>query len=514
MNKLDHIVGENKSVEKLHHFIGGAKSEGKTERFGPVYNPSTGEEIAVCPYATAADVNEAVEVADKAFHAWRKTPVAKRVEVLFKFRTLLIDATEELAITIGRENGKTISDAKGEISRAIEAVDFAINAPHLLKGEHSSDVGGNINSFSIKQPLGVVTCISPFNFPVMVPVAMTTMALVCGNSVVLKPSERVPNSALFISELWEKAGLPAGVWSVVNGDKEAVDALITHPKVMAVSFVGSTKVAEYIYEEASRHHKRVAAFGGGKNHMIIMPDADIDFAVNSFLGAAYGAASQRCMALSVAMPVGENTAEVFVEKLRKRVEELKVGSYDNEEADFGPVITQQSKDNVLKSIEDSLREGAKLCVDGRDPDAGKNNNGYYLGATLLDNVTPEMEIYREEVFGPARIVVRVNNLSEAIDLVNDHEFGNGVTIFTQSGPAAREFTEKVEVGMVGVNVPIPIPVGYHNFGGWKRSKFGESHMFGPDTVRFFTKIKTISERWPENTDNKKGAAFDFPSNRN
>lgn len=514
MNKLDQVIDEEKLVDKLYHFIGGRESEGEIERYGHVYNPSTGEKTAVCPYATATEVNEAVEAAEKAFKVWKNTPVAKRVEVLFKFRTLLINATDKLAITIGQENGKTISDAKGEISRAIEAVDFAINAPHLLKGEHSTDVGGDINSFSIKQPLGVVTCISPFNFPVMVPVAMTTMALACGNSVVLKPSERVPNSALFISELWKKAGLPDGVWSVVNGDKEAVDALITHPKVMAVSFVGSTKVAEYIYEEASRHHKRVAAFGGGKNHMIIMPDADIDFAVNSFLGAAYGAASQRCMALSVAMPVGEKTADAFVEKLKKRVEELKVGSYDDVEADFGPVITQQSKDNVLQSIEDSLQEGAKLCVDGRDPDVGKDTNGYYLGATLLDNVTPDMEIYREEVFGPARIVVRVKNLNEAIDLVNSHEYGNGVTIFTQSGPAAREFTEKVEVGMVGVNVPIPIPVGYHNFGGWKRSKFGESHMFGPDTVRFFTKIKTVSERWPETKDNKKDAAFDFPSNRN
>ena len=511
MTEINRSVSVGKSVDKLYHFMGGVRKEGKAYRYGAVYNPSTGEKTALCPYATVQEVNEAVVGAERAFKGWRKTAVAKRVEILFKFRTLLVDATEELAIIIGQENGKTISDAKGEIYRAIEAVDFAMNAPHLLKGEHSSNVGGDINSFSIKEPLGVVTCIAPFNFPVMVPVAMTTMALACGNSVILKPSERVPNSALFISELWVKAGLPAGVWSVVNGDKEAVDALITHPKVMAVSFVGSTKVAEYIYEEASGHHKRVAAFGGGKNHMIIMPDADMDFTVNAFIGAAYGAASQRCMALSVAMPVGEKTAEVFVDKLKKRVEELKVGSYDDAEADFGPVITQQSKEQILKSIEDSLKEGAKLCVDGRNPEVGENDNGYYLGATLLDGVTPEMEIYREEVFGPARIVVRVNSLDEAIDLVNGHEYGNGVTIFTQNGPAARKFTEEIEVGMVGVNVPIPIPVGYHNFGGWKRSKFGEGHMFGPDTARFFTKIKTVSERWPESKANNKEAAFDFPS---
>lgn len=499
-------------MNKLYHFIGGEKVEGSSDRYGSVYNPSTGEETALCPYASTEEVNIAVDLADKAAKDWKKISVGRRMEVFFRFRSLLVDATEELAVVIGQENGKTITDAKGEINRAIEAVDFAINSPHLLKGEYSSNVGGDINAFSIKQPLGVVTCIAPFNFPVMVPVAMSTMALACGNAVILKPSERVPNSALFISELWKQAGAPAGVWSVVNGDKEAVDALISHPKVMAVSFVGSTKVAEYIFEESSRHHKRVAAFGGGKNHMIIMPDADIEFAVNAFLGAAYGAASQRCMAISAAMPVGEETAERFVEALKERVKELKVGSYDDESADFGPVITEQSKDNVLKSIEDSLLEGAQLCVDGRTPEAEKDSKGFYLGATLLDHVTPDMKIYKEEVFGPARIVVRVNSLDEAIELINDHEYGNGVTIFTESGPAARKFTEEIEVGMVGVNVPIPIPVGYHNFGGWKRSKFGDGHMFGPDTVRFFTKIKTVSERWPE-TKTDHNTSFAFPSNR-
>ncbi|MCO0600810.1 CoA-acylating methylmalonate-semialdehyde dehydrogenase [Peribacillus butanolivorans] len=499
-------------TKKLTHFIGGEMKAGKSERFGNVYSPSTGEVINLCPYASVEDVNETVDVAHAAFTAWKNTSVGKRVEVIHRFRSLLVEETERLANIIGLENGKTIDDAKGEISRGIESVDFAINAPHMLKGEYSVNVGGNINAFSMKQPLGVVAAISPFNFPAMVPLAMTTMAVACGNAVILKPSERVPNAALFISELWKKAGLPDGIWSVINGDKEAVDAILKNQKVHAISFVGSTRVAEYIYHEGCRNNKRVAAFGGGKNHMIIMPDADLDQAVNAFLGAAYGSASQRCMAISAAMPIGEKTAEAFVAKLKTRVEELKVGAYNDENADFGAVITQESKNTIIKYIDESLEEGAELCVDGRNPEICETNKGFYLGATLLDHVTPEMKIYRDEVFGPARIVVRVNNLDEAIALVNNHEFGNGVTIFTESGAAARKFSEQIEVGMVGVNVPIPIPVGYHNFGGWKRSKFGEGHMFGPDTVRFFTKTKTVSERWPESKEIENKTDFSFPSN--
>ncbi|MFC9599217.1 CoA-acylating methylmalonate-semialdehyde dehydrogenase [Peribacillus butanolivorans] len=499
-------------TKKLTHFIGGEMKAGKSERFGNVYSPSTGEVINLCPYASVEDVNETVDVAHAAFTAWKNTSVGKRVEVIHRFRSLLVEETERLANIIGLENGKTIDDAKGEISRGIESVDFAINAPHMLKGEYSVNVGGNINAFSMKQPLGVVAAISPFNFPAMVPLAMTTMAVACGNAVILKPSERVPNAALFISELWKKAGLPDGIWSVINGDKEAVDAILKNQKVHAISFVGSTRVAEYIYHEGCRNNKRVAAFGGGKNHMIIMPDADLDQAVNAFLGAAYGSASQRCMAISAAMPIGEKTAEAFVAKLKTRVEELKVGAYNDENADFGAVITQESKNTIIKYIDESLEEGAELCVDGRNPKICETNKGFYLGATLLDHVTPEMKIYRDEVFGPARIVVRVNNLDEAIALVNNHEFGNGVTIFTESGAAARKFSEQIEVGMVGVNVPIPIPVGYHNFGGWKRSKFGEGHMFGPDTVRFFTKTKTVSERWPESKEIENKTDFSFPSN--
>lgn len=505
------IKSKNK-VSTLTHFIGGEMVDGKSGRFGDVYNPSTGEVIAQVPLATKEEVVETIQKAQDAFPAWRKTSVARRVEVIQRFRALLVEETDRLAELIGRESGKTIADAKGEISRGIESVDFAMNAPHMLKGEYSVNVGGNINSFSVKQPLGVVTAIAPFNFPVMVPLAMTSMAVACGNSVILKPSERVPHSALLISELWQKAGLPAGVWSVVNGDKEAVDELLSNPLVTAISFVGSTKVAEYIYHEGSRHNKRVAAFGGGKNHMIIMPDADVDQAVTAFLGAAFGAASQRCMAISAAIPVGEKTAELFTEKLKERVAELKVGPYHDEQVDFGPVITQQSKDLVVKYIEESLEEGAQLAFDGRNPEICQTDKGFFLGPTLLDHVTTDMKIYKEEVFGPARIVVRVSSLDEAIEMINNHELGNGVTIFTNNGAAARKFTEEIEVGMVGVNVPIPIPVGYHNFGGWKASKFGEGHMFGPDTVRFFTKSKTVSERWPDADTIGQKTDFSFPSN--
>ena len=500
------------TVKTLNHFIGGVMTPGKSERFGNVYAPSTGELIGLCPLATTEEVNEAVEVAHTAFEKWKRISVGKRVEVLYRFRSLLVEETNRLAEIIGLESGKTISDAKGEVVRGIESVDLAINAPHLLKGEYSVNVGGNINSFSLKQPLGVVAAISPFNFPAMVPLAMTSMAVAVGNAVILKPSEKVPNAALFISELWKKAGLPDGVWTVINGDKEAVDAILRNPKIHAISFVGSTPVAEYVYHEGTKNNKRVAAFGGGKNHMVIMPDADLDQAVTAFLGAAYGSASQRCMAISAAMPVGEKTAEAFVAKLKARVEELKVGAYDDENADFGAVITQQSKDTVIKYINESLEEGAVLTVDGRNPELNAPDKGFYLGPTLLDHVTPDMKVYRDEVFGPARIVVRVNTLDEAIKLINNHEFGNGVTIFTESGPASRKFVEEIEVGMVGVNVPIPIPVGYHNFGGWKRSKFGEGHMFGPDAARFFTKSKTVSERWPEAKEENK-TEFSFPSNQ-
>ncbi|QUW21378.1 CoA-acylating methylmalonate-semialdehyde dehydrogenase [Sporosarcina sp. Marseille-Q4063] len=497
-------------IEKLSHFINGEKVEGKSGRYGDVNNPSLGVKIAEVPLASAEEVGEVVELAKKGFEVWSKISVARRMEVLHKFRALLVENTDKLARLTGKENGKTIDDAKGEISRAIESVDFALGAPHLLKGDHSVNVGGEINSYSMHKPLGVVTCIAPFNFPIMVPVAMSTMAVAVGNAMILKPSEKVPLSALLISELWTEAGLPAGVWNVVNGDKEAVDALLEHKDVKAVSFVGSTPVAEAIYEKGTKHHKRVQAFGGGKNSMIIMPDADIETTVNSFIGAAFGGTSQRCMAISTAIPVGEKTADAFVAALKEKIKELKVGTFDDESADFGALISAESKVNVLGAIEKAIEEGAVVAADGRNPEVA-HEDGFYLGATLLDHVTTDMKIYKEEVFGPARIVVRVNTLEEAIDLINEHEFGNGVTIFTDSGSAARTFTENIEVGMVGVNVPIPIPVGYHNFGGWKRSTFGEGQMFGPDTVRFFTKRKTVSERWFDTSYNESKTDFSFPS---
>ena len=500
---------ETVTLETVTHYINGEKVEGKNGKFGYVYSPSTGQKIATVPYASAEEVDEAIQLAKVAASKWANTSIGKRVEVLFKFRQLLVEHTDEIAQLIGKENGKTISDAKGEISRGIESVDLAIGAPQILKGEHSVNVGGEINAYSMKQPLGVVTCISPFNFPFMVPVAMSTMAVAVGNAVILKPSEKVPCTAQVISELWEKAGLPAGIWNVVNGDKDTVDAIITHKDIQAISFVGSTKVAKIIYETGTKHNKRVNAFGGGKNHMVIMPDADIDRAVDSFLGAAYGSASQRCMAISVAMPVGKKTAEVFTAKLKEKVEKLKAGSYDDETADFGAIISAEAKQSILNAINEAVKEGANIVVDGRNPDV-ENEEGFYLGATLLDNVTPDMNVYKEEVFGPVRAIVPVDSIDESIQLINDHLYGNGVAVFTNSGRDARKFTQEIEVGMVGVNVPIPIPVGYYHFGGWKASRFGEGQMFGPDTARFFTKTKMVSERWFDQSYSDE-TNFDFPS---
>lgn len=498
-------------VRELQHFINGTLVSGTSGRFSNVYNPSTGEVIARVPLATKEEVREAIAKANAAFPVWKKFSAGKRAEIVQRFRQLITQNIDELIEVICEESGKTKEDAKGEITRGLESVDLAINVAHMTKGEYSVNVGGGINAYSAKYPLGVVAAIAPFNFPVMVPLAQTSMAVAVGNSVILKPSEKVPVSALYISNLWKEAGLPDGVWTVINGDKEAVDELLENKTIEAISFVGSTPVAEYIYQTGTSHNKRVSAFGGGKNFMIVMPDADLEKTANAFLGAAYGAASQRCMAISGAIPVGKDTADQFVAILKEKIENLKIGPYTDETADFGPVITQQSKDAVINAINKAIEEGAELVVDGRNPSINQKSNGFYLGPTLFDNVTPSMEIYEQEVFGPARIVVRVDSLQEAIDLINDHELGNGVTIFTNNGAAARKFSEEIEVGMVGINVPIPIPVGYYNFGGLKRSKFGEGFMFGPDQARFFTKVKTISERWIEE-DEVSVTTFSFPSN--
>lgn len=500
-------------VRELQHFINGTLVSGTSGRFSNVYNPCTGEVIARVPLATKDEVKDAIEKAKAAFSKWKGLSAGKRAEVVQRFRQLITENQDELMEVICEESGKTKEDAKGEIIRGLESVDLAINVAHMTKGEYSVNVGGGINAYSAKYPLGVVAAIAPFNFPVMVPLAITSMAVAVGNSVILKPSEKVPVSALYISNLWKEAGLPDGVWTVINGDKEAVDELLENKTIEAISFVGSTPVAEYIYQTGTRHNKRVAALGGGKNFMIVMPDADLEKTANAFLGAAYGAASQRCMAISGAIPVGKETADRFAAILKEKIENLKVGPYTDETVDFGPVITQQSKDAIIDAINKAVDEGAQLVVDGRNPSINQTSNGFYVGPTLFDHVMPSMEIYEQEVFGPARIIVRAESLQEAIDLINDHELGNGVTIFTNSGAAARKFQEEIEVGMVGVNVPIPIPVGYHNFGGFKRSKFGEGYMFGPDQARFFTKVKTISERWLE-ADDETATTFAFPSNEN
>lgn len=497
-------------VNVLTHFIGGEMVEGKSGRFGSVYNPTTGEVIAQVPLATTEETKEAIERAQAAFPAWRDLSVAKRAEVLLKFRNLLTDNIDKLIQIICTESGKTIEDAKGEITRGIESVDLAIGAPHLMKGEYSVNVGGQINAYSAKYPLGVVAAISPFNFPIMVPLAQTSMAVAVGNAVILKASERVPMTALFVSELWKKAGLPDGIWTVINGDKDAVNELLENPSVQAISFVGSTPVARYIYETGAKYGKRVTALGGGKNNMVVMPDADLEQVADAFIGAAYGAASQRCMAISTLMPVGEKTADRIVAILKRKIAGLKVGAYTEPDTDFGPVISEQSKEAILAAIERGEEEGAEVVCDGRELTIVKESKGFFIGPTLFDHVKPGMEIYEQEVFGPARNIVRVASLEEAIELINKHELGNGVTIFTNDGAAARKFTTEIDVGMVGVNVPIPIPVGYHNFAGFKGSRFGDGVMFGPEQARFFTKTKTISERWVTPASTK--STFAFPSN--
>jgi malonate-semialdehyde dehydrogenase (acetylating) / methylmalonate-semialdehyde dehydrogenase len=499
------------SVKKLSHFINGQLVEGKSGNYANVYNPSTGEVIAEVPLATAEETRAAIEAAKTAFPAWRDVSVAKRAEVVMRFRNLITENIEELLTIICTESGKTIEDARGEITRGLESVDLAIGAPHLVKGEYSVNVGGQINAYSAKYPLGVVAAISPFNFPIMVPLAQTSMAIAVGNAVILKASEKVPMTSLYVSELWKKAGLPDGIWTVVNGSKEAVNELLENPTVQAISFVGSTPVAKYIYETGAKYGKRVTALGGGKNNMVVMPDADLEQVANAFMGAAYGAASQRCMAISTIMPVGEETANQLVSILKEKIRNLKVGSYTEEGTDFGPVISKESKESIVNAIELAEQQGATVVTDGRKLNIVDESNGYFLGPTLLDHITPHMDIFEQEVFGPTRNVVRVSSLSEAIDLINAQELANGVTIFTNDGAAARKFTTEIDVGMVGVNVPIPIPVGYHNFAGFKGSRFGEGHMFGPDQARFYTKTKTVSERWPEVTE-KTASTFAFPSN--
>ncbi len=475
-----------------------------------VFNPSTGEVSKQVALASKATVEEAIAAAQAAYPAWRNTPPAKRARVMFRFKELLEQNADRIVKLIGEEHGKIAHDAMGELQRGIENVEYACYAPELLKGEHSKNVGPAIDSWSELQPLGVVAGITPFNFPAMVPLWMYPMAIVCGNCFVLKPSERDPSSTMLVAELLQEAGLPAGVLNVVNGDKEAVDTLLTDERVKAVSFVGSTPIAEYIYSTANANGKRCQALGGAKNHAIVMPDADMDNAVNQLLGAAFGSSGERCMALSVAVAVGDEAADTLVAKMKQAMEPLKVGAYSDSSNDFGPVITKAHQEKVVGYINSAEEQGANVVVDGRNPEVPGHENGFFVGGTLIDKVTPEMRSYQEEIFGPVLQVVRVNSMQEAMDLIDAHEYGNGTCIFTRDGEAARYFSDNIQVGMVGINVPLPVPVSYHSFGGWKRSLFGDLHAYGPDSVRFYTKRKTVTQRWPS-AGVREGAQFAFPS---
>ena len=496
-------------MNTVGHLINGQISTAG-DRTQPVYNPSTGEisrNVALAPRAT---VEEAIAAAQAAYPQWRATPPIKRARIMFRFKELLEQNADRICELIGEEHGKIKHDAMGELQRGIENVEYACGAPELLKGEHSRNVGPNIDAWSEFQPLGVVAGITPFNFPAMVPLWMYPMALVCGNCFVLKPSERDPSSTLFIAQLLQEAGLPDGVMNVVNGDKEAVDTLLEDPRIQAVSFVGSTPIAEYIYRTASAHGKRCQALGGAKNHAIVMPDADMDNAVNQLLGAAFGSSGERCMALSVAVAVGDAAGDALVAKMSEAMQSLTVGACYENSNDFGPVITCQHRDKVVGYINSAEKQGATIVVDGRNPQVAGYENGFFVGGTLIDNVTPDMVSYQEEIFGPVLQVVRVNTMEEAMELINDHEYGNGTCIFTRDGEAARYFTDHIQVGMVGVNVPLPVPVAYHSFGGWKRSLFGDLHAYGPDGVRFYTRRKAITQRWPS-AGVREGVEFSMPT---
>jgi len=493
-------------MKQISHFINGQITE-PGQRSAPVFNPALGEHVAEVSLAPVETVEEAISVAKEAFQSWSKVTPLNRSRILFKFKMLLDERIDELAKVISAEHGKVFEDAKGEIIRGTEVVEFACGIPHLLKGEMTEQVGSDVDAYSVSQPLGVVAGISPFNFPAMVPMWMWPVAIACGNTFVLKPSEKDPSASLLIAQWLKECGLPDGVFNVVNGDKEAVDVLLTHQDIQAVSFVGSTPIAEYIYSTASQHGKRVQALGGAKNHMVVMPDADIDSAVNALMGAAYGSAGERCMAISVAVAVGD-IADELVDKLATKTRELKIGNGENHGLDMGPLVTKEHLNKVTGYVNQGVKEGANLIVDGRDIQVDGHANGYFLGGCLFDNVTTDMTIYQEEIFGPVLCVVRVPDYATAAKLINNHEYGNGTSIFTRSGAVARKFTHDIQVGMVGVNVPIPVPMAFHAFGGWKRSLFGSHHVHGPEGVHFYTKRKAVTVRWPEGDI---GAEFVMPT---
>jgi len=506
MNKVVERPGAQ--VKEIHHYINGREVAGTSNRFGDVYNPALGEVARRVPFASADDVSQAVAAAQAAFPAWAATPPLRRARVMFKFKELIERDHDKLARLISSEHGKVVSDARGEVTRGLEVVEFACGIPHLLKGEYSEQVGTGVDSYSVRQPLGVCAGITPFNFPAMVPMWMFPIAIACGNTFVLKPSERDPSTGVHLAALLKEAGLPDGVFNVVHGDKVAVDALLTDPRIAAVSFVGSTPIAEYIYRTGTATGKRVQALGGAKNHLVVMPDADLDQAVDALIGAAYGSAGERCMAISVAVAVG-SVADSLVQRLAERARALKINTGTDEQAEMGPVVTRQHLDKVTGYVDAGVKEGAKLVVDGRGVKVPGHEKGFFIGGCLFDQVQPGMSIYREEIFGPVLSVVRVSDFESALKLIDAHEYGNGVSIFTRDGDAAREFAMRTQIGMVGINVPIPVPMAYHSFGGWKRSLFGDHYVHGPEGVRFYTHLKTITSRWP--TGVRKGAEFVMPT---
>lgn len=496
-------------VPELSHFIGGKRTPGTSGAYADVYDPNTGEVQARVPLAGRAETEAAIADAVAAQREWGEWNPQRRARVLLRFLQLVEEERDPLARLLSSEHGKTVADAHGDLQRGLEVVEFAAGIPHLLKGEFTDNAGSGIDVHSLRSPLGVVAGITPFNFPAMIPLWKAAPALACGNAFILKPSERDPSVPLRLAELFLEAGLPPGVLNIVNGAKEAVDTLLTDPRVAALGFVGSTPIAAHVYATAAAHGKRAQCFGGAKNHMIVMPDADLDQVVDALIGAGYGSAGERCMAVSVAVPVGEQTADALVERLEERIGQLRIGRSDDPEADFGPLVTRDAVDRVRSYIELGVAEGAELVVDGRDFSLPGHENGFFLGASLFDRVTPDMRIHQEEIFGPVLSVVRAADYEEALRLPSEHVYGNGVAIFTRDGDTARDFTRRVDTGMVGVNVPIPVPVAYHTFGGWKRSGFGDLNQHGPDSIRFYTRTKTVTSRWPAGL--REGASFTIPT---
>lgn len=479
-----------------------------SDHYAPIFNPASGQQIAQCPIADDATVDLAVASALAAFPAWADTPAPRRAQVFFAFKALLESHLDELATLITREHGKVLSDARGEIQRGIEIVEFACGIPQLLKGQHSDNVGGGIDNWSLRQPLGVCAGITPFNFPAMVPMWMFPIAIACGNTFVLKPSERDPSATLLIANLLHQAGLPGGVLNVVLGDGKAAQRLLTHPDITAISFVGSTPVAEHVYRTGTNSGKRVQALGGAKNHLVVMPDADLDQAADALVGAGYGSAGERCMAISVAVTVG-SVGDALTAMLEQRINKLVIGDGMDPAAQMGPLITAEHRDRVLRYIDAGESAGAKLCIDGRGVSVPEKPQGFFVGPCLFDHVTADMSIYQDEIFGPVLSIVRAKDLNEAINLVNSHEYGNGVSCFTSDGRVAREFSRRIRAGMVGINVPLPVPMAFHSFGGWKRSLFGDQHIYGEEGVRFYTRYKSIMQRWPDSS--AKGIEFNIPT---